>query len=79
MDFLDVVDNCLDVVEAVLVGGEQEEGHMGRQRRAYMMRERIQIDRWDDVDFLYRFRVSKVTFTHILDEIRSDLEFVNPR
>lgn len=71
-DFLDLV----DLVEAVVDNGEDG---MARERREYKMRERIEIDRWDDVDFLFRFRVSKCTFAQILAEVRPALEYTNPR
>lgn len=73
-DFLDLV----DLVEAVVDDVEEEVG-MARERREYKMRERIEIDRWDDVDFLFRFRVSKCTFAQILAEVRPALEYTNPR
>lgn len=48
-------------------------------RRQYRLMDRIQMESFDDVDFKFRFRVSKFTFVTVLDMIRADLEYVNPR
>lgn len=76
--YLDIIGVVLDAVEEE-IEEEVENIDIGAERREYLMRERIQIDRWDDTDFVYRFRVSKCTFARILAEVRPALEFINPR
>lgn len=49
------------------------------ERRAYSMRERINLDSWDDVDFFSRFRLKKATVLMVHDIIRRDLEYDEPR
>lgn len=59
---------------------EDEEVRPARRlRRQYKMFPRINMDKWDDVDFVSRFRVSKHTTTIILEIIRIDLEFEDER
>lgn len=48
-------------------------------RRQYRMMDRLQVDAFDDVDFIFRFRLSKQTFVDVLDMIRADLEYIMPR
>lgn len=48
-------------------------------RRPYTVQERISIDNWDDVDFAQRFRLSKSTVLQILELIRQELTFDDPR
>lgn len=49
------------------------------ERRQYKMIERISLDKWDDLDFAFRFRVSKNTFAIVLSLIENKLEHVHPR
>lgn len=42
-------------------------------RRPYKMKERITLDKWDDTDFVFRFRVSKRSFRFVLSLIEDQL------
>lgn len=53
--------------------------HLVRERRQYKIFQRVHLDKWDDVDFRYRFRVSKTTFAVVLEKIRSRLDYDDPR
>lgn len=56
-----------------------EEDVFVAERRQYRMLERVQVDLWDDYDFIYRFRLSKSTFAVVLEMVRADLEWIQPR
>lgn len=45
------------------------------ERRQYKMMARINMDKWDDVDFVYRLRLTKATVAKVFEMIRSSLEF----
>lgn len=46
-----------------------EEGAV-RERREYKMFPRIGVDKWDDLDFLQRFRLSKHTVVQVLQMLQ---------
>lgn len=52
---------------------DDEEDAPNRGRRQYLMRRRIEIDDWDDVDYINRFRISKESTIEILQLIEEDL------
>lgn len=52
----------------------EEEIEAVRERREYKMFPRIDIDKWDDVDFLDRFRLTKPTVIKVLQMIQSSLQ-----
>lgn len=58
---------------------DDDHEYMNKERRVYKMQERINLDKWDDFDFVYRFRVSKETFCAILLRIKHKLDFDMPR
>lgn len=58
---------------------DSDDQDLAKERREYKMLERINIDKWDDFDFQYRFRVSKTTFFLVLSCIERKLAFENPR
>lgn len=54
---------------------DEGEGETVRLRREYKLFPRIEVDKWDDYDFVQRFRLSKGTTMRVLEMIRTDLEF----
>lgn len=52
----------------------EEELEVVRVRREYELFPRIGIDKWDDVDFLDRFRLSKPTVVKVLQMVESSLQ-----
>lgn len=75
---LDIVED-LEEMQALLElqeGIEDRERHLGRERREYKMKERINIDCWDDVDFHGRFRLTKPTVLRVLQIIEGEIKFV---
>lgn len=58
---------------------DEEDAVRGQVRREYRMRERITMDSHDDVDFFRRYRFRKDTAASILELLRPDLEFDEPR
>lgn len=49
------------------------------ERRQYKMQDRIDMDKWDDIDFIYRFRLAKATVTHVFQIIRPSLDYSQER
>lgn len=49
------------------------------ERRQYKMLERIDLDKWDDFDFIFRFRLSKPSVLKVLDLIGPNLEHCSER
>lgn len=70
---MNVAEELMEIVE------ESEERELVPERRQYKMMERDTLDDWDDFDFVFRFRVSKATFQRVLDVVKPDLDFANPR
>lgn len=70
---MNVAEELMEIVE------ESEERELVPERRQYKMMERVTLDDWDDFDFVFRFRVSKATFQRVLDVVKPDLDFANPR
>lgn len=70
---INVAEELMEIVE------ESEERELVPERRQYKMMERDTLDEWDDFDFVFRFRVSKATFQRVLDVVKPDLDFANPR
>lgn len=70
---INVAEELMEIVE------ESEERELVPERRQYKMMERVTLDDWDDFDFVFRFRVSKATFQRVLDVVKPDLDFANPR
>lgn len=58
---------------------EDRRQYLFKERRQYKMLERINVDKWDDVDFYYRYRMHKTTFFHVRAVLESKLQFDNPR
>lgn len=52
---------------------EQEEEFLVIERRQYKMSPRVGLEKWDDNDFIYRFRISKRTTMLLLDLIKNCL------
>lgn len=70
---MNVAEELMDIVE------ESEGRELVAERRQYKMMERITLDDWDDFDFVFRFRISKATFHRVLDMVKPDLDYENPR
>lgn len=51
----------------------EDEESLQIERREYKMFKRIQLNTWDDLDFLHRFRLSKRTTMMVLEEIKDSL------
>lgn len=51
----------------------EEEGNLVAERRQYKMLQRIGLEKWDDKDYIYRFRLSKRTTLMVLDFIKDSL------
>lgn len=79
MDLLrefDEFDRRLDFMDS---SEEEEEEHFVAERRQYMMNERIDMNKWDDADFFYRFRLSKATVAKVLQIIEPSLVYTQER
>lgn len=55
--------------------GDDENNAVMVCRREYKLFPRINLDCWDDVDFVHRFRLRKETVLVVLGKIKSALEF----
>lgn len=58
---------------------DEQRDLLRRERRQYKMTKRISLEKWDDIDFAFRFRLSKHTFGFVLSLIENQLEHVQPR
>lgn len=72
-EVLDVAEELMDIVE------ESDQRELMAERRQYKMMKRITVDDWDDFDFIFRFRISKATFHRVLEMVKPDLDYENPR
>lgn len=68
----------LDAIDA-LDSENDEEFNFVPERRQYKMTERVQVDSFDDVDFIFRFRLSKTTFIRVFQILQPDLEYTHQR
>lgn len=88
-DELDDVFALVEVVEAMEYDYDDEDRDLADvfnlvnladnlvpERRQYKMMERIDMDCFDDSDFVYRFRLSKSTVMYVLQMIKSKLELI---
>lgn len=53
---------------------DEDDGNLRAARRQYKMATRINLDSWDDVDFIRRFRLSKQTVMEVLGIVEHELE-----
>lgn len=65
----------LEELEEIDLVHDLVRGDLLLERRQYKMFPRINMDKWDDTDFVFRFRLEKGTVAKVLGLITSSLEF----
>lgn len=79
LDELDALDERQRLLELLDDSSEDENEIAHRERREYKLMPRINMDKWDDTDFVNRFRLTKPTTAKVLAIIESRLQFYRER
>lgn len=69
------LDRRLDIMDS----SDDEDVYLEVERRMYKMQERIDMSKWGDEDFIYRFRLSKATVAQVLQMIHPSLVHTQER
>lgn len=82
MDEMEEINELLELYEALDefdTSDDESEEKMRMERRQYKMQPRIDMSKWDDDDFLRRFRLRKGTVALVLEMIEPKLKYSRER
>lgn len=74
VNYLDYMNYLEPFPEHEYAWDDSDDDEMVSERRQYQMQPRLNMEKWDDHDFVYRFRLSKATVAQVLESLKDDLQ-----